>query len=261
MTMTETGTETAAKTVKVYSRPKTLIDRPWHFCPGCHHGIAHRLCAEVVEEMGLQDMTVGVGSVGCGVFSYDYFNFDGIGPSHGRSPAVATGVKRVLPDRLVFTYQGDGDLAAIGTTEMVHAAVRGEKITIVFINNTVYGMTGGQMAPTTLMGQVTTTSPHGREAKQAGYPMRVCEMISTMEGAAYVARVALFNPQQVTKAKRAIRKAFETQMQGLGFSMVEILSSCPTNWGLSPVEAGKHVENNLVPVYPLGEFKIPEGVK
>lgn len=250
-----------AETVKVYSRPKTLIDRPWHFCPGCHHGIAHRLCAEVIEEMGLQEKTVGVGSVGCGVFSYEYFNFDGIGPSHGRAPAVATGVKRVLPDHLVFTYQGDGDLAAIGTTEAVHAAVRGENITIIFINNTLYGMTGGQMAPTTLMGQVTTTSPLGREARQAGYPMRVCEMLTTLDGSAYVARVALYSPAQVARAKKCIRKAFTVQLEKRGFSLVEILSACPTNWGMSPIEACKHVENNLTKVYPLGEFKVPEGVK
>ncbi|MDD2422401.1 MAG: thiamine pyrophosphate-dependent enzyme [Heliobacteriaceae bacterium] len=243
----------------VFSRPQTLVDRPWHFCPGCHHGIAHRLCAEVIAEMGLQERTVGVGSVGCGVFSYEYFNFDGIGPSHGRAPAVATGVKRVLPDHLVFTYQGDGDLAAIGTTEMVHTAVRGELITIIFINNTVYGMTGGQMAPTTLMGQVTTTSPFGRESQQAGYPVQVCEMLATQKGAAYIARAALFNPAQVNRAKKCIRKAFETQIQGLGFSLVEILAACPTNWGMSPLEACRHVETGMVPVFPLGEYKVPGG--
>lgn len=240
---------------KGYVKPKTLTDKTWHFCPGCNHGIVHRLCAEVVEEMGLQSQTVGVGSVGCGVFSYNYFNFDGIGPSHGRSPAVATGVKRVLPDKLVFTYQGDGDLAAIGTTEMVHSAVRGENITIIFVNNTLYGMTGGQMAPTTLMGQKTTTTPRGRTREQAGYPMRVAEMLATMEGSAYIARTAVYNPAQVTRTKRAIRRAFEAQMAGLGFSMVEVLSACPTNWGLNPLEALKHVEEQMVPVYPLGEFK------
>ncbi|NSW83446.1 MAG: MFS transporter [Syntrophothermus sp.] len=245
---------------KGYRRPSTLLDKPWHFCPGCNHGIAHRLVAEVIEEMGLQNKTVGVGSVGCGVFSYEYFNFDGVGPSHGRAPAVATGVKRVLPDRLVFTYQGDGDLAAIGTTEMVHSAVRGENITIIFINNTLYGMTGGQMAPTTLMGQVTTTTPTGR-GRQQGFPFRVCEMLATAEGAAYIARVALYNPVQVNRAKKAIRRAFETQMAGLGFSLVEVLSACPTNWGLTPLEALKFVEEKMVPVYPLGEFKVPEEVK
>jgi len=210
--------------------------------------------------MGLQEKTVGVGSVGCGVFSYEYFNFDGIGPSHGRSPAVATGVKRVLPDRLVFTYQGDGDLAAIGTTEMVHTAVRGENITIIFVNNTLYGMTGGQMAPTTLMGQVTTTTPRGRTREQAGYPMKVAEMLATMEGAAYIARTAVYSPAQVIKTKKAIRRAFQTQMAGLGFSLVEVLSACPTNWGMSPLEALKFVEEKMVPVYPLGEFKVPKGV-
>lgn len=241
---------------KGYSRPQTLIDKPWHFCPGCNHGIIHRLCAEVIDEMGLQNQTVGVGSVGCGVFSYEYFNFDGIGPSHGRAPAVATGVKRVLPDRLVFTYQGDGDLVAIGTTELVHSAVRGENITIIFVNNTLYGMTGGQMAPTTLMGQVTTTTPTGRSRKQAGYPFRVCEMLATMEGAAYIARGAVYNPAQVVRTKKAIKKAFATQMAGLGFSLVEVLSACPTNWGMNPLQALKFVEENMVPVFPLGEFKV-----
>lgn len=245
---------------KGYQRPSTLIEKPWHFCPGCNHGIVHRLVAEVIDEMGLQKETVGVGSVGCGVFSYEYFNFDGIGPSHGRAPAVATGVKRVLPDRLVFTYQGDGDLAAIGTTEMVHCAVRGELISIIFINNTLYGMTGGQMAPTTMMGQVTTTTPRGRGQAQ-GYPFRVCEMLATAEGAAYIARGAVYNPAQVVRTKKAIRRAFETQMAGLGFSLVEVLSACPTNWGMTPLEALKFVEEEMTPVYPLGEFKVPEGVK
>ena len=247
--------------VKGYTRPSTLVDRAFHFCPGCHHGIVHRLCAEVIEEMNLQQKTVGIGNVGCGVFSYDYFNFDGIGPAHGRAPAVATGVKRVLPNHLVFTYQGDGDLAAIGTAELVHAAVRGEKITIIFVNNTVYGMTGGQMAPTTLMGQKTTTTPHGRTRDQAGYPIKVCEMIATMDGAAYVSRNAVFSPAQVIRTKRAIRKAFQAQMDGLGFTLVEVLSACPTNWGLSPIQAYKYVEEQMVPIFPLGEFKSVEGVK
>lgn len=242
---------------KGYKRPDTLNDLPWHFCPGCNHGIVHRLCAEVVDEMGLQSKTIGVGSVGCGVFSYNYFNFDGIGPSHGRAPAVATGVKRVHPDRLVFTYQGDGDLAAIGTTEMVHCAVRGENITIIFINNTLYGMTGGQMAPTTLLGQVTTTTPRGRTREQAGYPFKVCEMLATMDGTAYAARCAVYNPAQVLKTKKAIRQAFEIQMAGKGFSIVEVLSACPTNWGMSPLKALKHVEEKMVPVFPLGELKAP----
>ncbi|MGR6835243.1 thiamine pyrophosphate-dependent enzyme [Syntrophomonas erecta] len=240
---------------KGYTRPQTLTDKPWHFCPGCNHGIIHRLCAEVVQEMGLQKKTIGVGSVGCGVFSYEYFNIDGIGPSHGRAPAVATGVKRVHPDRLVFTYQGDGDLAAIGTTEMVHSAVRGENITVIFVNNTLYGMTGGQMAPTTLMGQKTTTTPLGRTREQAGYPFKVAEMLATLDGSAYIARTAVFSPAQVTRTKKAIRRAFETQLDGLGFSMVEVLSACPTNWGLSPLAALKFVEEKMVPVYPLGELK------
>ena len=245
---------------KGYARPSTLVDVPWHFCPGCSHGIIHRLCAEVVEEMGLQDKTVGVGSVGCGVFSYNYFNFDGIGPSHGRSPAVATGVKRALPDRLVFTYQGDGDLAAIGTTEMVHSAVRGENITIIFVNNTLYGMTGGQMAPTTLMGQKTTTTPHGRTREQAGFPMKVSEMLATVDGVAYIARTSVHSPAQVTRTKKAIRKAFTTQMNNEGFSLVEILSNCPTNWGMNPMQSLKHVEEQMIPTYPLGEFKNTGGL-
>ena len=240
---------------KGYIRPKTLNDMPWHFCPGCNHGIIHRLCAEVVEEMGLQEKTIGVGCVGCGVFSYDYFNFDGIGPSHGRSPAVATGVKRALPDRLVFTYQGDGDLAAIGTTELVHSAVRGEYISVIFVNNTIYGMTGGQMAPTSLMGQKTTTTPLGRTREQAGFPIKVAEMMATMEGAAYIARTSVHNPAQVTRTKKAIRKAFTAQMDRHGFSLVEVLSNCPTNLGMNPLESLKHVEEQMVPEYPLGEFK------
>jgi 2-oxoglutarate ferredoxin oxidoreductase subunit beta len=245
---------------KGYKRPETLVDVPLHYCPGCNHGIVHRLCAEVIQEMGMQSKTIGIGCAGCAVFSYDYFNFDGIGPAHGRAPAVATGVKRVHPDKLVFTYQGDGDLAAIGTTEMVHCGVRSENITIIFINNTVYGMTGGQMAPTTLLGQVTTTTPKGRTRQQAGFPFKVCEMLATLDGTAYVARCAVFNPAQVQKTKRAIRKAFETQMAGLGFSIVEVLSACPTNWGMTPLQALKHVKENLVPVYPLGEIKVPQGV-
>lgn len=245
---------------KGFTRPSTLVDCPWHFCPGCHHGIIHRLCAEVIEEMDWQEKTVGVGNVGCGVFSYDYFNFDGIGPSHGRAPAVATGVKRVLPNHLVFTYQGDGDLAAIGTTELIHSAVRGERITIIFVNNTVYGMTGGQMAPTTLMGQKTTTTPLGRTRDQAGFPIKVCEMIATMEGAAYVARTAVFNPAQVIRTKKAIRKAFQAQLDGLGFTLIEVLAACPTNWGMTPLQGSKYVEEQMVPVFPLGEFKCVEGV-
>jgi 2-oxoglutarate ferredoxin oxidoreductase subunit beta len=226
-----------------------------HYCPGCTHGIAHRLVAEVLDELGVCDNTVGVAPVGCAVFAYNYFECDMIEAAHGRAPAVATGVKRVLPNAVVFTYQGDGDLAAIGTAETVHAATRGENITVIFINNTNYGMTGGQMAPTTLPGQVTTTTPYGRDPKLIGYPIRVCELLSTLTGTAYAERVALNNVKNVRNAKKAIRKAFEYQLAGKGFSIVEILSTCPTNWGMSPVEATRWLEENMIPYYPLGVYK------
>jgi Pyruvate:ferredoxin oxidoreductase and related 2-oxoacid:ferredoxin oxidoreductases, beta subunit len=239
----------------VFERTKLLTDAPFHYCPGCTHGIAHRLVAECIEEMGLQERTVGVVPVGCAVFAYNYFNVDVYEAAHGRAPAVATGAKRVHPENLVFTYQGDGDLASIGTAEIVHAAARGEKISTIFINNAIYGMTGGQMAPTTLVGQKTTTSPYGRKAELCGYPVRVAEMLSTLEGAAYIERVSLHDVPNIIRAKKAIRKAFETQMEGRGFSLVEVLSTCPTNWGLSPVEALKWLKENMIPYYPLGVFK------
>ena len=239
----------------VFERPKALSDVLMHYCPGCTHGIAHRLVAEVLDELGVCDNTVGVAPVGCAVFAYNYFECDMIEASHGRAPAVATGVKRVLPNAVVFTYQGDGDLAAIGTAETVHAATRGENITVIFINNTNYGMTGGQMAPTTLPGQVTTTTPYGRDPKLIGYPIRVCELLSTLTGTAYAERVALNNVKNVRNAKKAIKKAFEYQLAGKGFSIVEILSTCPTNWGMSPVEATKWLEENMIPYYPLGVYK------
>ena len=239
----------------VFERPKALSDVLMHYCPGCTHGIAHRLVAEVLDELGVCDNTVGVAPVGCAVFAYNYFECDMIEASHGRAPAVATGVKRVLPNAVVFTYQGDGDLAAIGTAETVHAATRGENITVIFINNTNYGMTGGQMAPTTLPGQVTTTTPYGRDPKLIGYPIRVCELLSTLTGMAYAERVALNNVKNVRNAKKAIKKAFEYQLAGKGFSIVEILSTCPTNWGMSPVEATKWLEENMIPYYPLGVYK------
>ena len=226
-----------------------------HYCPGCTHGIAHRLVAEVLDELGVTSNTVGVAPVGCAVFAYNYFECDMIEAAHGRAPAVATGGKRVLPGAVVFTYQGDGDLAAIGTAETVHAATRGENITVIFINNTNYGMTGGQMAPTTLPGQVTTTTPYGRDPKLIGYPIRVCELLSTLTGTAYAERVALNNVKNVRNAKKAIKKAFEYQLAGKGFSIVEILSTCPTNWGMSPVEATKWLEENMIPYYPLGVYK------
>ncbi len=239
----------------VFKKTPLICDVPFHYCPGCTHGIAHRLVAECIEEMGLQDKTLGVVPVGCAVFAYNYFNVDTFQASHGRAPAVATGAKRVHPDKLVFTYQGDGDLASIGAAEIVHAAARGEKITTIFINNAIYGMTGGQMAPTTLVGQKTTTSPYGRDSSHCGFPVRVSEMLSTLEGAAYIERVSLHDVPNINKAKKAIRKAFETQMAGKGFSLVEILSTCPTNWGLSPVEALDWLKENMIPYYPLGVYK------
>jgi len=240
---------------QVFSRPKALTDVAMAYCPGCTHGIAHRLVAEVIDELGVMDRTVGVCPVGCSVFLYEYFECDSIEAAHGRAPAVATGVKRCLPDRVVFTYQGDGDLAAIGTAEIVHAATRGENITVIFINNATYGMTGGQMAPTTMLGQESTTTPGGRDKARAGYPFKVCELLSPLEGVAYAARVALTSPPNVAKAKRAIKTAFQAQLDGKGLSLVEILSTCPTQWGMAPLDAMKHVDSVMVPYYPLGEFK------
>ncbi|HHW17946.1 MAG TPA: 2-oxoglutarate oxidoreductase [Firmicutes bacterium] len=243
----------------IYQRPKSLKQVVTHYCPGCTHGIAHRLLAEVIDELGIQGKTIGVASVGCSVFAYNYIDVDFQQAAHGRAPAVATGIKRVLPDRIVFTYQGDGDLASIGAAEIVHAAARGENITVIFINNAIYGMTGGQMAPTSLLGQKTTTSPAGRDARAQGYPLRVSELIATIEGARYVARFSLHNPQNIQRAKQGIKKAFSNQIEGKGFSMVELLSTCSTNWGLSPQNALKWLEENMLPVYPLGEFKGKEG--
>lgn len=243
----------------VYLRPKSLADTVTHYCPGCTHGIAHKLVAEVIDELGIQGKTIGVASVGCSVFAYNYFNVDFQQAAHGRAPAVATGIKRVLPDRIVFTYQGDGDLASIGTAEIIHAASRRENITVIFINNAVYGMTGGQMAPTTLEGQVTTTSPSGREPRCQGYPLKMAELLATVDGAYYVARCSLHNPAHVARAKKAIKQAFQNQIEGKGFSMVELLSTCPTNWRMSPVKALEWVETHMIPVYPLGEFKRGEG--
>lgn len=244
----------------VFARPESLRDVPFHYCPGCHHGIIHRLVAEVIDELKVRDRTVGIAPVGCSVLAYEYFNFDCQEAAHGRAPAVATGVKRVHPDNVVFTYQGDGDLASIGCAEIVHAAARGEKITTIFVNNAIYGMTGGQMAPTSLAGQVTTTSPYGRKPESAGMPIKMCEMLSSLDGAKFIARVAVNNPANMAKAKAAIKKAFEIQLSGLGFAIVEVLSTCPTNWGLSPLEAMTWMEKNMVPYYPLGTFKSPEGV-
>jgi 2-oxoglutarate ferredoxin oxidoreductase subunit beta len=240
----------------VYQRPKSFTDTPTHYCPGCTHGVAHRLVAEVLDEMGLRETTIGVAPVGCSVFAYNYFDTDFVEAAHGRAPAMATGIKRLLPDRTVFTYQGDGDLASIGTAEIIHAAGRGENITVIFINNAIFGMTGGQMAPTTLPGQKTTSSPSGRDVEQMGFPIHMSEMLCTMDGAGYVVRRSLHDPKNIRLAKKAIRMAFETQKRGLGFSMVELLSSCPTNWNMTPTDALRWVEEKMVPVYPLNDFKV-----
>jgi 2-oxoglutarate ferredoxin oxidoreductase subunit beta len=239
----------------VFEKTKGLTDVPFSYCPGCTHGIIHRLVAEVMEELDVLDKAIGVASVGCSVFAYDFFNCDMQQAAHGRAPAVATGIKRVHPDKVVFTYQGDGDLAAIGTAEIVHAAARGEKITVIFVNNANYGMTGGQMAPTTLVGQKTTTTPYGRKPEVNGYPIRVSEMLSTLDGAAYIERVAVYDVKHIIQAKKAIKNAFLAQIQNKGFSLVEVLSTCPTNWGMTPVEALKWVKDHMEPYYPLGVFK------
>lgn len=239
----------------VFEKTKGLTDQPLHYCPGCTHGIIHRLVAECLEELGILDRTVGVASVGCSVFSYNYFNCDMIQAAHGRAPAVATGAKRANPNNIVFTYQGDGDLAAIGTAETVHSAGRGENITVIFVNNAIYGMTGGQMAPTTLPNQVTQTSPYGRDVTVVGYPIRVCEMLSQVTGASYLERVAVNNVKNIKNAKKAIMHAFKNQMEGKGFSLIEVLSTCPTNWGLSPKEALNWLNENMETYYPLGVYK------
>ena len=239
----------------VFEKTRMLTDKPFHYCPGCTHGIIHRLVAEALDELGIGDKAVGVAPVGCAVFAYDYFNCDMMEAAHGRAPAVATGIKRVLPDRAVFTYQGDGDLASIGTAEIVHAATRGEKITVIFVNNAIYGMTGGQMAPTTLPGQVTTTSPYGRDVSHCGYPVRVSEMLSTLNGPAYIERVSVHDVPHIKKAKAAIKKAFQLQMEGKGFTLVEVLSTCPTNWGKTLKEAFEWLKSDMLPTYPLGVYK------
>ena len=239
----------------VFDRPHALCDVPLHYCPGCTHGIVHRLVAEVLDELGLEGQTVGVAPVGCSVFAYNYFNCDMVQAAHGRAPAVATGLKRTRPENTVFTYQGDGDLAAIGTAETIHAATRGENITIIFINNAIYGMTGGQMAATTLPGQVTTTSPYGRDRKIQGSPIRVCEMLATLDGVALATRVSVDTPKNVIATKKAIKKAFQYQKEGKGFTIVEVLSTCPTNWGMSPVDSLQWLRDNMMPYYPLGTYK------
>ena len=240
---------------QVFKRPRSLADVPFHFCPGCHHGVIHRLVAECIDSYGVQKRTIGVASVGCSVFLYDYFDVDVLEAPHGRAAAVATGVKRARPDRFVFTYQGDGDLAAIGTAEIVHAANRGERITVVFVNNAVFGMTGGQMAPTTMLEQETTTTPFGRDARVNGYPLRMAELMAGLTGTTFVARCAVDTPKNLMRAKRYLRKAFEVQLEDRGFGFVEFLSACPTNWKMTPKQATEHVARTMIPYYPLGVFK------
>ncbi len=242
----------------VFQKPKALTDAVLHYCPGCTHGIVHRLVAEAIDELGIEGKTIGIAPVGCSVMAYDYFACDMIEASHGRAPAVATGVKRSLPDHVVFTYQGDGDLASIGLCETVSCACRGENVTIIFINNAIYGMTGGQMAPTSLVGQVTQTSPYGRDPKTQGMPIRICELLSTLDAPAYLERVAVNSVAHVRQAKKAILKAFKNQVEGKGFSLVEVVSTCPTNWGLTPEKACAFVEEKMIPFYPLGCYKDKE---
>ena len=239
----------------VFDKPHALNDIPFHYCPGCTHGIIHRLVAEVMDELGIEGKTVGIAPVGCSVMAYNYFNCDMIEAAHGRAPAIATGVKRALPENIVFTYQGDGDLASIGMAETVHAAARNENITVIFVNNAIYGMTGGQMAPTSLPGQVTQTSPYGRDVKQCGFPIRVCEMLATLDGAEYLERVTVNNVKAIRNAKKAIKKAFQNQVEGKGFSLIEVLSTCPTNWGMTPQAALKWIDDKMIPYYPLGVYK------
>jgi 2-oxoglutarate ferredoxin oxidoreductase subunit beta len=245
----------------VFERPKSLTEVTTHYCPGCTHGIIHRLVAEVMDELDIAGTTIGIAPVGCSVFAYNYFTCDMVQAAHGRAPAIATGLKRAMPDRMIFSYQGDGDLASIGTAEIVHAAHRGENITVIFVNNAIYGMTGGQMAPTSLIGQKTTTSPFGRQEAQTGKPIRMSEMLATLDSTALISRTSVHNAANVIKTKKLIKQAFMTQQKGLGFSMVEVLSTCPTNWGLSPIEALKWLEENMIPYYPLKDFKVPEEVK
>lgn len=243
---------------KIYQKPEALSDNYTHYCPGCTHGIIHRLIAEVIDELGIRDRTVGIAPVGCAVLAYNYFTFDFQEAAHGRAPAMATGIKRVRPDLIVFTYQGDGDLASIGLSEIIHAANRGEKFTTIFVNNTVYGMTGGQMAPTTMPDQRTTTSPDGRNVEEVGMPIRMAELLATLATPSYISRHTVIRPKYINKAKRAIKQAFIYQLEGRCFSLVEVISTCPTNWGMTPAEALDWTENKLLPYYKLGEYKTPE---
>lgn len=239
----------------VFERPKSLIDTDMHYCPGCGHGVAHRLITEVIDEMGIQGETIGVAPVGCSVFAYNYINVDFSEAAHGRASAVATGIKRVLPDKFVFSYQGDGDLAAIGTGETIHTCNRGENILIIFINNGIYGMTGGQMAPTTLPGMKTTTSPYGRDVNDIGHPIKVCELLNALTAPYYIERVTLFSPQDIMKAKKAVKKALQYNKEGKGFTFVEFLSTCPTNWGMTPIDAMNWGKDHLIPMFPVKKFR------
>ena len=239
---------------KVFSLPESMKDVRTHYCPGCGHGVIHRLIGEVIDELGIREKTIGVPPVGCAVIAYDYFNIDMTEAAHGRTPAVATGIKRVLPEKIVFTYQGDGDLAAIGTSEIIHAGNRGEKITVIFVNNAVYGMTGGQMAPTTMLGQVTATTPAGRDLS-AGHPLKISELLAQLPGTVFICRTAITSPVNIRKTKSAIKKAFEVQLENKGFSLVEILSPCPSYWRVSPKEAKKWIEEKMIPIFPLGIIK------
>jgi 2-oxoglutarate ferredoxin oxidoreductase subunit beta len=245
----------------VFDRPESLSDVVTHYCPGCIHGIAHRLIAEVLDELDIRERTVGIAPVGCSVLAYNYFECDFAEAAHGRAPAMATGIKRTNPELIVFTYQGDGDLASIGTNEMIHAAARGENLTTIFINNAVYGMTGGQMAPTTLPGMVTTSSPYGRDVKKQGYPVRVCELVAELDGTAYIVRRSAYKPVEVRKLKKAIKTAFLAQTAGLGYSLIEVVSNCPTNWGMTPRESLRFVEERMIGYYPLGDYKVKDEVK
>jgi 2-oxoglutarate ferredoxin oxidoreductase subunit beta len=244
----------------VYRRPEALTDAHTHYCPGCTHGLVHRLVGEVIDKLDIRERTICVAPVGCAVFAYNYFNVDACEAAHGRAPAMATGLKRIQPDKIVFTYQGDGDLAAIGTNEIIHATARGEVLTVIFINNANYGMTGGQMAPTTLSGMVTTSSPYGRDVKVAGHPLQVAELVSGLPGAAYVVRRSVHDVANINRTKKAIETAFRVQMAGLGLSLVEVLSSCPTNWHMSPAEALQWIADSMIPVFPLGDYRVIDSV-
>jgi 2-oxoglutarate ferredoxin oxidoreductase subunit beta len=245
---------------QVFSRPQSLKDVQTHFCPGCQHGSIHRMVAEAMDDFGIRERTIGIASVGCSVFLYSYFDIDVVESPHGRAPAVATGTKRARPDRIVFTYQGDGDLAAIGTSEIIHAANRGENITVIFVNNTTYGMTGGQMAPTTMPGQKTSTSPNGREISNDGAPFKMAELLSNLDGVAFSARVAVNSPKNALNAKKLIKTAFQYQVEGKGFSFIEALSTCPTNWGMNPLQANQRLTDEMIPYFPLGVYKNRENL-